>query len=288
MCRSGTKFDGSSTLVCPACNQTVHVGFGGKKNLAIHRTSKACQKKSLNKSKGSRKTSSKDQDLHTFFKPRVPLNPPTVTAPPRIHADLNPGDKADEISDEMSHETEHASEALCETTNPCDLACDDPGTAMEMGTKILTTEGTEMRKETGAPLPSLLKVGKSPCPRGIELLSRLEAATTQIPADIPLATPAHRLSGFSADPRTCVSSLVSSPEEDELEDDWVFLNAMLKDSFGWGESEMRDNAKLMLNRGEHGLDGFIRFFKYFVLERGLEGVMIETKVDALLHELDNR
>jgi hypothetical protein len=106
----------------------------------------------------------------------------------------------------------------------------------------------------------------------------------RIPADVPLVTPAHRLSGFSADPRTCVAS----PEEDVEEDDWVVLNPMLKTSFGWGELEMQANLKSMLNRGEHGLDGFIRFFKYFVLERGLEGVMIETKVDALLHELDKR
>ena len=63
---------------------------------------------------------------------------------------------------------------------------------------------------------------------------------------------------------------------------------MLKTAFGWGELEMQENVKSMLNRGEHGLDGFIQFFKYFVLERGLEGVMIETKVDALLCELNKR
>jgi hypothetical protein len=104
------------------------------------------------------------------------------------------------------------------------------------------------------------------------------------PADVPLATPAHRLSGFSADPCTCVAS----PEEDVEEDDWVILNTMLKTAFGWGELEMQENLKSMLSHGEHRLDGFIWFFKYFVLECGLEGVIIETKVDALLHELDKQ
>jgi hypothetical protein len=104
-----------------------------------------------------------------------------------------------------------------------------------------------------------------------------------IPASVPLATSAHRLSGFSADPHDCAASL----EEDDVEDDWAALNLMLKESFRWGESEMQDNVKLMLNRGEYGLDGFIRFFRFFVLERGLGGVMIETKVNALLRELDN-
>jgi hypothetical protein len=102
----------------------------------------------------------------------------------------------------------------------------------------------------------------------------------QIPVHIPLATSDHLLSSFAADLQTCISS--------EKEDDWIVLNAMIKASFGWGEPEMWDNVKLMLNRGNHGLDGFIQFFKYFVLERGLEGVMIETKVDTLLHELDSR
>jgi hypothetical protein len=41
--RSGLKFHVTSVLVCPDCNETVRVGFRGKKNLAIHHTSKACQ-----------------------------------------------------------------------------------------------------------------------------------------------------------------------------------------------------------------------------------------------------
>lgn len=100
----------------------------------------------------------------------------------------------------------------------------------------------------------------------------------------PLATPAHRLSIFSVDPRSCVANLEEAPEVD-FEDDWFFLNSMLKTAFGWGESEMRENMKEMMNRGEHGLDGFIRFFKYFVLQRGLEGVMIEAKIDGRIPDI---
>ncbi|KAN0137295.1 hypothetical protein V8E53_004740, partial [Lactarius tabidus] len=130
----------------------------------------------------------------------------------------------------------------------------------------------------------LLQAVKSPCPRGIELLNQLNTATMRIPANIPLATPAHRLSDFSADPHTCIAS----PEEDIEEGDWPILNTMLKTAFRWGELEMEENAKSMLNCSEHGLDGFIQFFKYFVLERSLKGVMIETKVEALLHQLDKQ
>ncbi|KAH9020793.1 hypothetical protein EDB85DRAFT_2094831 [Lactarius pseudohatsudake] len=238
MRRGERRFDGSSTLVCPACRETVHVGFGGEKNLANHRTSKACQKKSQKIQSKGPKT---NQDLHAFFKPRAPLNPQIVTTPSPIHAD-----EVKARAKDVPRETVHAP----------DVSCNDLGKTSE----LLAT--------------------KSPCRKGIELLNRLEAAAKRIPASVPLATPAHRLSAFSVDPHTCVAS----PEED----DWLILNSMLKAAFGWGESETKDNARSMLNRGEYGLDGFIRFFKFFVLERGLEGVMIETKVDALMHELDNR
>jgi hypothetical protein len=62
-----------------------------------------------------------------------------------------------------------------------------------------------MRKDMGVPR-LWLRHGKGPCPRGIELLNQLNAAAMRIPADVPLATPAHRLSGFSADPHTCVAT----------------------------------------------------------------------------------
>jgi hypothetical protein len=109
------KFDGNSTLVCPACDEIVCVGFGGEKNLAIHRTSKACKNKSQKKSKGSKSTKP-NQDLHAFFKPHVPLNPPTVTAPAPVHAD----EIKARVKDRMS----------CETSNVT-VSCND---LREMGT----------------------------------------------------------------------------------------------------------------------------------------------------------
>ena len=51
---------------------------------------------------------------------------------------------------------------------------------------------------------------------------------------------------------------------------------------------MQENTKEMLNRGIHGLDGFIQFFKYFILQHGLKGAMIKIKVDGLLCEIDNQ
>ena len=263
---SGTKFDASSVLVCPDCNETVQVGFGGLKNLAMHRTSKGCQSKQEKKKRAPERQSKvkQDHDLRTFFKARVPLNPPTVVAPPPIHTDETSFSGLSEIPE---------------------LELDTPGTRKK-AKKAHKETPAETRVEAG--VSPLLEVGgKTPCPKGVELLDKIEVAIARIPDNIPLATPEHRLSIFSADPRSWVASLEKVPEAD-FEGDWMTLNSMLKTAFGWGESEMRMNVKEMLNRGEHGLDGFVQFFKYFILQRGLEGAMIEPKFEGLLCEIDNQ
>jgi hypothetical protein len=63
---------------------------------------------------------------------------------------------------------------------------------------------------------------------------------------------------------------------------------MMKSAFGWDETEMAVVIPQLMNRGENGLDGFIRFMMFFVHERGLQGALFETKVKALLTELKYR
>ena len=85
---------------------------------------------------------------------------------------------------------------------------------------------------------------------------------------------------FAVEPHTCVAK--------PGEDDWLILNQMMKSAFGWGETEMAMVIPQLLNRGKYGLDRFIRFMTFFVRERGLEGALFETKVEALLRELRDR
>lgn len=155
-----------------------------------------------------------NQVLEMFFKPRVPLNPPRVSAPAPIHA---------------------------------------------------TEASTQSRII---------------CQRGLRLLKDLEAAINRIPSDVPRATSEDCLSVFAMDPRACIA--------ESEEEDWPVLNGMLKSSFGWGETEMAAAIPQMLKRGEYGLDGFVSFMRFYVEERGLQGVMFEMKVEALLRELESR
>jgi hypothetical protein len=118
------------------------------------------------------------------------------------------------------------------------------------------------------------------CPKAIHLLHDLEAAVKCIPNELPHATQLHCLSIFVVDPHICIA--------DPSEDDWPILNGMLKSAFGWGKSEMAATVPEMLSQGEMGLDGLIRFLMFFVVDRGLEGALLETKIEALVKELDKQ
>jgi hypothetical protein len=95
-----------------------------------------------------------------------------------------------------------------------------------------------------------------------------------------VATQAHHLSTFSIHPQECIA--------EPGKDNWHIINGMMKTAFRWGETEMAVAILEMLNRGEHVLDGFVKFMSYFIFKRGLEGALFETKVDVLIKELANR
>ncbi|KAH9026800.1 hypothetical protein EDB84DRAFT_1272964, partial [Lactarius hengduanensis] len=78
---NGEKFTYSSTLECPVCKKVVQVGTAGYKNLEAHQASKACRQ-SGRECAGYQEPKKPNQVLEAFFKPRAPLNPSTVSAPP--------------------------------------------------------------------------------------------------------------------------------------------------------------------------------------------------------------
>lgn len=117
------------------------------------------------------------------------------------------------------------------------------------------------------------------CRRGLQLLQDLETAIKQIPDDVSSATSKDCLGVFAVEPSACVA--------ESEEEDWPIVNTMLKSSFGWGEAEMAAAVPQMLKHGEYGLDGFIKFMKYYIVERSLQGVMFETKVEALIRGLES-
>jgi hypothetical protein len=120
--------------------------------------------------------------------------------------------------------------------------------------------------------------GDNVCPMAVKLLCELQAGVERISADKPKAIPSHRLSAFSVDLSSCIGQ-----GDDNWED---ILNPMIKGAFGWGEDAMCKVVKEMLQHGQWGLDGFIRFLQFFVMTCGLKGAMFESKIKALLEELE--
>lgn len=222
----------------------------------------------------------------------MPLNPPTVSAPLPVHPvevgtiSEAPADLELEALDKACTEAHHL-EAAGRKAKPrasrlLTQQQGNPSFTPRLGGTSAKHDQTKDQVPTYESEREPLKDASATriCPRAIQLLDDLKAASKRIPNETPRATHAHRLSVFTADPRTCVA--------EPGEDDWPILNGMLKTAFGWGEAEMAAAIPEMLNRREQGLDGFIQFMQFFVDERGLEGVLFETKVEALCKELDNR
>jgi hypothetical protein len=120
-------------------------------------------------------------------------------------------------------------------------------------------------------------VGASSCPIATRLLRNLHEKIGGISEGVPLADESHPLAGFSGDPASCVS-----PDLDDWED---ILNPMMHRAFGYASSVATQNPDILKDlarRGDHGLDGFCRFIEYFVKSRGLQGGLLESKVELLI------
>ena len=58
-------------------------------------------------------------------------------------------------------------------------------------------------------------------------------------------------------------------------------------SIWMGRRQTNESARGMLHHGQYSLDGFVKFIDYFMMQRGLVGGMIESKVTAVLKALDS-
>ncbi|KAH9015472.1 hypothetical protein EDB84DRAFT_1582181, partial [Lactarius hengduanensis] len=247
---TGLPFPPSTTP--PYCGKVVQVGTAGHKNLEAHRASKACRLACRRRANGLKEKSEKsNQSIDSFFKPRAPLNPSTVSAPPPIRPDM------------LARAPERHME---------------PEPSQEFTTQATVSQGQSIATQA-AQLPAQ-PVDKPQDMKAVSLLQDLEEAVKRIPSDTPNATPEHPLSTFAIDPHTCVA--------EPGEDDWMIINQMMKSSFGWGEREMKATVPHLLNRGPYGLDGFICFLRFFVRERGLQGALFETKIEAVVREIEDR
>jgi hypothetical protein len=255
-------FTAESVLPCPECGSNIHVGTAGNKNLDIHRDSKACKSEHnrRNACAWPKRKPQPNQTLHAFFGVKPAPNPSQVYAPPPVHAS-----EARVVVSMAGNDVEDG--------HTFGLASGDGN----------SDGGHVLGDAQGDAVPVSSPGNNSGgCPLAINLLSKLRKGIERIPPTNAIATTEHRLQGFGGDPTKYVN-----PEVEDSDTDWEeLLNPMMKQAFGWGDHETKESAKVMLHRGQYGLDGFVNFLGYFVAQRGLMGGLIESKVMAILEALE--
>ncbi|KAJ7104452.1 hypothetical protein B0H15DRAFT_795200 [Mycena belliarum] len=126
---------------------------------------------------------------------------------------------------------------------------------------------------------------ETPSPESSEsaqvLLYELRNVKELIPDYVPPAASTHPLAIFSIDP-------MSSSESRDVGDDWdAYLQPMLRKAFGRGELIPRTSFEYA-QPGKWGLDGFCRFFEYFIDERELDGCRIGRYFQFLIEVITLR
>ncbi|KAJ7255087.1 hypothetical protein B0H12DRAFT_1233167 [Mycena haematopus] len=121
--------------------------------------------------------------------------------------------------------------------------------------------------------PPTVSLASSPS-RPIQLLAQLQAAIKRLPSTIPFANENSPLAALAGVPAGYVSE---GTPADEL---WEQLSAPFHRAFGYGTGV--DARARLVERGPFGLDGTLRFFEYFIRERGLEGGPVELKLEQLV------
>jgi hypothetical protein len=121
------------------------------------------------------------------------------------------------------------------------------------------------------------------CAIAEDLLVKVRGKVQNIPPYNPRASSSHALSVFSMDPSTFTELGDRPPDKDWLE----YLKPKMDCAFGWGELDLQGSAHYV-NDGKDGLEGFCRFFAYFIEERGLRGEQIRPYFQFLIAAIEMR
>ncbi|THU89596.1 hypothetical protein K435DRAFT_781533 [Dendrothele bispora CBS 962.96] len=89
--------------------------------------------------------------------------------------------------------------------------------------------------------------------------------------------------------RALLAEFAQNPSESaigrEVNEDWEVLNKMFHRAFGWAEGNVIEPSGIA-RHGQFGLDGFLKFMRYYIEVCGLEGALVETKFEKIFMEID--
>ncbi|GLB44007.1 hypothetical protein LshimejAT787_1501910 [Lyophyllum shimeji] len=117
-------------------------------------------------------------------------------------------------------------------------------------------------------------------PDEVPILQMLRVLVSRIPDTVPEATHDDALAVFGGDP----ASFIDPEPEMDGDDIWQgMMNATLKRVFGW-QTEV--DLTTVIKRGPLGMDGFVRFIEYYIVDRGVPAALLEGKLEHLLDTLE--
>jgi hypothetical protein len=128
--------------------------------------------------------------------------------------------------------------------------------------------------EPATPTPDTLTTEPRPPSKLVEELRRLTAG---LPQSVAVGKDNDPLTTFACDPKAIDKDGFPSSELWER-----LLNDKMKAVFGWGTDT---HPGSIIRRGELGMEGFVRFVEYFVVERGVEEPLFEGKLGLLMEEM---
>ncbi|KAJ7219633.1 hypothetical protein C8J57DRAFT_1596038, partial [Mycena rebaudengoi] len=137
-----------------------------------------------------------------------------------------------------------------------------------------TVQGQGMPEASkSAAQPAPMSPTPPPASNIVRLLRELQRNCQLLPPDVPEPGVSNSLSHLSGDPASYVGA------EIRAEDLWEEINPVVHRAFGWGMGS--DAMQHLVERGDLGVDGALRFFEYFIVERGLHGAVVEAKLEQL-------
>ncbi|EIW85618.1 hypothetical protein CONPUDRAFT_70379 [Coniophora puteana RWD-64-598 SS2] len=131
---------------------------------------------------------------------------------------------------------------------------------------------------TSVPAPT-----NPPCPEALALIQRLRAARRGLPATVEEVsqetTTIDGPQGLAA-VVCCRNALAALPEAEV----WENLDPMLNKIMG-GDSK-QDDLQALVRIGPLGLDGFIEFLEFVVIQRGIKGGLLEGKLTRFISAME--
>lgn len=74
------------------------------------------------------------------------------------------------------------------------------------------------------------------------------------------------------------------PPRTTITDAWEVLDPLLNNAIGWGATA--EDVRPLIRRGANGVHALCRFVEYFVMEYGIEGALLEGKLNTLREAME--